>query len=145
MASRIGSRLVRGGVLVVGGLMIARVATDTHGSWEALAVRLVAPALFLFALWATTSVFAAVDRGRDFDPAMTRAMSWTGGGLLLGAWASWLFEPMMLHLIGNGFLEARGVTLNYTVQNLTLAAVGAVLILLARRGRVLRGELEAFV
>lgn len=137
--------VMRGVVLAFGiGLLAAQVVGPADRPYAAL-IRLVAPAFFLFALWAAVDVLAALEKGRDFDAAMTRSMGRAGAGLMLGAWACWLFQPMMLHLIGNGFLQARGVSLDYSVQNLTLAAVGLILILVARRGRALRDHVEAFV
>lgn len=132
-------------VLVFGVVLLVAQIRQGGQDVEGLAVRLVAPAFFLFALWAAIDVLAALEKGRDFDAAMTRGMGRAGAGLMLGAWACWLFQPVMLHLIGNGFSQARGAVLDYSVQNLTLAAVGLILVLLARRGRAMRAHVEAFV
>ena len=86
-----------------------------------------------------------MDRGEGFDPAMVRGLREIGGSLMLGAFASTLVQPSLIFLIGNGFREMRGVKFNLDIENVTLALVGLVLILLARQGQKLRSKLDEFV
>lgn len=106
---------------------------------------LLAPACFLFALWAASNVFVRIDRGGSFGPAMVRGLREIGAGLMFGAFALIVLQPSLVHLIGNGFLEMRGVEFGYSVESLTLALIGLVLVLLARRGEQLRSSLDQFV
>jgi len=108
-------------------------------------VTLLAPLFFLWALWAASDVFARMHRGDAFGPAMVRGLRDIGGGLMLGAFAAIVVQPSLIFLIGNGFREMRGVQLDFDVENVTLALVGLVLVLLARYGRELQSKLDAFV
>jgi len=108
-------------------------------------VSLLAPAFFLRALWVASDVFVRLDRGDAFGPAMVRGLKDIGGNLLLGAFAAIVIEPSLIFLIGNGFSEMRGVTFNLNVENLTLAMIGLVLLLLARQGKNLQSKLDEFV
>jgi hypothetical protein len=108
-------------------------------------VSLVAPVFFLAALWAASNVLARMDRGDAFGPAMVRGLKEIGGNLMLGAFAAIVVQPSLIFLIGNGFREMRGVRFNLDVENLTLALVGLVLILLARQGQNLKSKLDEFV
>jgi hypothetical protein len=113
----------------------------THAYW----LGLVAPAFYLWAVWAASNVFIRINKGEPFDSAIVRGMNHIGAGLMLGAWSAILLKPAMLHLIGNGFLEMRGVKLDYTVENLTVAVVGLALVMLAKQGRKLKSTLDQFV
>jgi hypothetical protein len=113
----------------------------THAYW----LGLVAPAFYLWAVWGASSVFIRINKGEPFDRAIVRGMHQIGAGLMLGAWSAVLFEPAMLHLVGNGFLEMRGVKLDYSVENLTIAVVGLALVMLAKQGRELKSTLDQFV
>jgi hypothetical protein len=106
---------------------------------------LIAPAFLLWALWAASGVFMRIDRGEAFAPATVRGLRGIGGGLLLVAFAAIVVRPSLIFLIGNGFRAMRGVRFDLSVENLTLAMVGFVLILLARQGQRLRSQLDAFV
>jgi len=64
---------------------------------------------------------------------------------MLGAFATIVVQPSLIFLIGNGFREMRGARFNIDMENLTLALVGLVLILLARKGQQLKSTLEEFV
>jgi hypothetical protein len=108
-------------------------------------VSLLAPAFFLAALWAASDVFARMDRGDAFGPAMVCGLKNIGGCLMLGAFAAIVAQPSLIFLIGNGFREMRGVRFNLNVENLTLALVGLVLIVLARHGQQLKTTLDEFV
>ncbi len=108
-------------------------------------VSLLAPAFFLGALWAASNAFARMDRGDAFGPAMVRGLKAIGGCLMLGSWAVIVAQPGLIFLIGNGFREMSGVRFNWDVENLTLAFVGLVLILLARHGQKLKSKLDQFV
>jgi hypothetical protein len=108
-------------------------------------VSLLAPAFFLWALWAASNVLVRMDRGDAFGPAMVRGLREIGGSLMLGAFCTIVVQPSLIFLIGNGFREMRGVTFNIDLENVTLALVGLVLILLARQGQRLKSNLEEFV
>jgi hypothetical protein len=108
-------------------------------------VSLLAPAFFLGALWAASDVFVRMDRGDAFGPAMVRGLKEIGGSLMLGAFAAIVVQRSLIFLIGNGFREMRGVRFNLDVENLTLALVGLVLLLLARQGQKLKSKLDEFV
>jgi hypothetical protein len=108
-------------------------------------VSLLAPAFFLRALWVASDAFVRMDRGDAFGPAMVRGLKEIGGNLMLGALAAIVAQPSLIFLIGNGFREMRGVRFNLDVENLTLALVGLVLILLARQGQKLKSKLDQFV
>jgi hypothetical protein len=108
-------------------------------------VSLIAPAFFLRALWVASDAIVRMDRGDAFGPALVRGLAEIGGNLMLGAFAAVVVQPSLIFLIGNGFREMRGVKFNLDVENLTLALVGLVLILLARQGQQLRSKLDEFV
>lgn len=106
---------------------------------------LLAPAFFLWALWATSGVWTRMNRGEAFGPAMIRGLKEIGTGLMLGAFSAIVVQPSLIFLSGNGFTEMRGVRFNLDIENLTLALVGLVLIMLARAGAQLKSSLEEFV
>jgi hypothetical protein len=108
-------------------------------------VSLLAPIFYLWALVAASEVFVRMDRGDAFGPAMVRGLKEIGGNLMLGAFAAIVVQPSLIFLIGNGFREMRGVRFNLDVENLTLALIGLVLILLARQGQQLKSKLDQFV
>jgi hypothetical protein len=108
-------------------------------------VSLLAPAFFLRALWTASDALVRMDRGDAFGPAMVRGLKEIGGNLMLGAFAAIVAQPSLIFLIGNGFREMRGVRFNLDVENLALALVGLVLILLARQGQKLKSKLDQFV
>jgi hypothetical protein len=54
-------------------------------------------------------------------------------------------QPSLIFLIENGFREMRGVRFNLDVENITLALVGLVLLVLARQGQQLKSTLDSFV
>ena len=108
-------------------------------------ISLLAPAFFLWALWAASGVLVRIDRGEAFGVVMVRGLREIGVSLMLGAFAAIVVQPSLIFLIGNRFSEMRGVRFDLDVENLTLALVGLVLILLARHGQELRSSLEEFV
>lgn len=108
-------------------------------------ISLLAPIFFLTALWAASGVFVRIDRGDDFGPAMVRGLRDIGWCLMLGAWAAIVAQPSLIYLMGNGFRELRGVRFDLNVENLTLALVGMVFVVLARQGQKLKTELDEFV
>ena len=108
-------------------------------------VSLLAPAFFLVAVWAASDAFVRLDKGEAFGPAMVKALKEIGRNLMLGAFAAIVAQPSLIFLIANGFREMRGVRFNLDVENLTLAFVGLVLILLARQGQKLQSTLDQFV
>ncbi len=108
-------------------------------------ISLLAPIFFLAALWSASNAMASMDRGGAFGPAVVCALREIGGCLMIGAFAAIVVQPSLIYLMGNGFREMRGVTLDWNVENLTLALVGVVLILLAREGQKLQSKLDEFV
>jgi hypothetical protein len=108
-------------------------------------VSLVAPAFYLAALWAASDAFARMNRGDAFGPALVRGLKEIGACLMLGAFAATVVRPSMLFLIDNGFREMRGVRFDIDIENLTLALVGLMLVLLARQGQRLKTQLDQFV
>ncbi len=108
-------------------------------------VSLLAPAFFLRALWVASDAFVRMQRGDAFGSTLVRGLKDIGGNLILGAFAATVVQPSLIFLIGNGFREMRGVSFDLTVENLTLALVGFVLILLAREGQKLKSNLDQFV
>lgn len=108
-------------------------------------ISLLAPIFFLAALWSASNAMASMGRGGAFGPAVVCALREIGGCLMIGAFAAIVVQPSLIYLMGNGFREMRGVTLDWNVENLTLALVGVVLILLAREGQKLQSKLDEFV
>jgi hypothetical protein len=108
-------------------------------------VSLLAPIFFLTALWAASDVFVRMDRGDAFGPAVVRGLREIGGSLMLGAFAAIVVQPSLIFLFNNGFREMRGVKFDLHVENLTLALIGLVFILLAREGQKLKSKLDQFV
>ena len=108
-------------------------------------ISLLAPIFFLAALWAASNVFVRMQRGDAFGAAMVRGLREIGGCLMLGAFAAIVAQPSLTYLIGNDFREMRGARFDLDVQNVTLALVGLMLILLARQGRGLKAKLDQFV
>ncbi len=97
-------------------------------------ISMVAPVFFLAALWAASDAFVRIGR-ESFGPAVLRPLKEMGACLMLGAWAAAVLQPSLTFLIGNGFREMRGVRFDLTVENLTLALIGLVLLLLAHEGQ----------
>ena len=133
---------IRGLVLIAGAGLIAKQALSGGGAaW----ILLIAPAFYLSAMWALSGVFAQVDRGVAFGPAMVRALRIAGFALLTGAFAAVILQPSLIHLIANSFTQMRGVRLDWSIANLMLALLGFTLLLIARRGADLKARLEEFV
>jgi hypothetical protein len=108
-------------------------------------VSLLAPAFFLRALWVASDVFVRIDRGDAFGPAMVRGLKDIGRNLMFGAFAAIVVDPSLKYLIDNGFRDMRGASFDLDVENVTLALVGFVLVLLARQGQNLKSKLDEFV
>jgi Protein of unknown function (DUF2975) len=108
-------------------------------------ISLLAPAFFLWALWAASEAIVRMDRGEAFGPAVVRGLKEIGGCLMLGSFAAAVVQPSLIYLIGNGFTEMRGVRMDLDVENVTLALIGLVLTLLARQGQKLQSKLDQFV
>jgi hypothetical protein len=106
---------------------------------------LLAPAFFLWALWAASGVLVRIERGDAFGPATVKGLKHIGAGLMLGALVLIVVQPSLLFLIANDFREMRGVKFAYDVENVTLALTGLVLVLIARQGEKLKSKLEQFV
>lgn len=116
-------------------------ASDAGADW----IGLLAPAFYLWAFWSGAEVFSRSRDAAGFGPALLSGLNQMGAGLMLGAWVAILAEPALRHLVQNGFTVMTGVRLDLTFANLVLAFAGLTLILLARRGRQIRAELDGFV
>ncbi len=108
-------------------------------------IGLAAPAFYLWAFWSGAEIFAKTRSATDFGPALVSGLNRMGAGLMLGAWVAILAEPALRYLIDNGFTVMTGVRFEWTLANLALAFAGLTLLLLARRGRQIRAELDGFV
>ena len=108
-------------------------------------VSLLAPIFYLAALWTASDAFVRMNRGEAFGPATVRALKEIGVCLMLGAYAAIVVQPTLIFLIENGWRELRGVKFDLTIENLTIALVGIVLIALARQGQHLQSQLDQFV
>ncbi|HET9394287.1 MAG TPA: DUF2975 domain-containing protein [Candidatus Rubrimentiphilum sp.] len=108
-------------------------------------VSLLAPIFYLAALKAASDALVRMDRGDAFGPAAVRALKEIGGCLMLGAFIAIIVQPSLIFLIGNGWSEMQGVKFDLTIENLTIALIGLVLILLARQGQQLQSQLDQFV
>jgi hypothetical protein len=108
-------------------------------------VSLVAPAFFLAALWQASEALVRMNRGEAFGAATVRGLKEMGGCLMIGAVAAIIVQPSLIFLFANGFTEMRGVRFDIDVENITLALVGLVLILIAREGKQLQSKLDEFV
>lgn len=108
-------------------------------------VSLLAPIFFLAALWVASNALVSMTRDESFGPALVCGLKQMGWCLIFGAFAAIVVQPSLIFLIGNGFREMRGATFDLSVENLTLALVGMVLILLAQQARTLQSKLDEFV
>ena len=108
-------------------------------------VNLLAPVFFLAALWAASDAFVRMDRSDAFGPPMVRGLREIGACLMIGAFAAMVVQPSLIALINNGFTDIRAARVDLDVENVTLALVGLVLIVLARQGQRLQAKLDEFV
>jgi Protein of unknown function (DUF2975) len=108
-------------------------------------VSLVGPVFFISALWAASNALVRMDRDDAFGQPVVRGMKEMGGCLILGAFAVIVLQPSLIFLFANGFTEMRGVRFDLSLENITIALVGFVLILLAREGQKLKSKLDEFV
>lgn len=131
-------------VIAVLGLLL--ILSAGHGpAFSPSRIGLLAPVFFFMALWSASNAF--VDGGRDdeFSPAMVRGLNGMGVFLMLGAFCAIVVQPSLVYLAANGFTEMRGARFDLSVENITILTVGAVLVLLARRGGKLKSKLDEFV
>ena len=108
-------------------------------------VSLVAPAFFLWGLWAASDVFVRLNRGEAFGPAMVCGLKNIGACLMLGSFSAMVVQPSLKFLIANGFSSMSGARFDLDVENVTLALIGLVLVVLAREGGQLQSKLDEFV
>lgn len=111
----------------------------------AIGVDLIAPALFIWALFEGARLIVRARRGDRYGPAMVGGVRRAGAALMFGAFAAVVLAPSLHHLSGNGFTAMTGVRFAYSMEALTLAAIGLLLVFLARAGAALKADLEAFV
>lgn len=115
--------------------------SDGGADW----IGLPAPALYLWAFWSGAEIFSKSRKARDFGPALISGLNHMGAGLMLGAWVAILAEPAVRHLVATNFAAMTGVRFDVSLGNLVVAFAGLILVLLARRGRQIRAELDGFV
>lgn len=101
-----------------------------------------APGFYLCALWALGAFFAKSRGEEEFGPAMVKSLRETGRGLLIGATAAILVEPVFSVWLVEGF---RGVRVSLGIEDVTIGFIGIAIYLLAETGKRLRLELEQFV
>lgn len=116
-------------------------ASPSGADW----IGLIAPLFFLAAFWFGAAIFTPNGDRSEFGPALITGLNRMGAGLMLGAWAAILAEPALRHLAQNGFTTMNGVHFDLSLANLALVFAGLILILIARRGRQLRADLDGFV
>ena len=110
-----------------------------------IAVDLIAPAFFLWALFEGARLIVQARGGDRYGPAMVGGVRRAGAALMLGAFAAVIVAPALHHLAANSFTAMTGVRFAYSMEALTLAAIGLLLLVLARVGAALKADLEAFV
>ena len=99
------------------------------------------PGFLLVALWFLGGSMDSLRNGKPFGDTMAKCLSRTGVNLLLGAVAAGIILPAFLR-VANLAVE---IAAPLGVSLLAIGLIGGAFILLARLGRQLRGELEAFV
>lgn len=144
------ARWTQAGIVAVGlAMFVGQVGWPLRDPWDPTAaarwVGLLAPVFFMWAIWSAASVLVGVRCGEAFGATMVRGLSRIGIGLLLGTFCAVFVQPSFVNLIDNRFAGMRGVKFDYTVENLTLALVGLLLVLLAQAGRGLKSELDQIV
>jgi hypothetical protein len=126
--------------------VLDRVLTAGPGAEPfAIAVDLIAPAFFLWALFEGARLIVKARKGDRYGPAMVGGVRRAGAALMLGAFAAVIVAPAFHHLAANNFTAMTGVRFAYSMEALTLAAIGLLLLVLARVGAALKADLEAFV
>ncbi len=108
-------------------------------------VKMLGPFFYCLALWSTGTVFARMDKGGTFGDAMTRGLHTVGTFLMLGAVAAIIITPSLVGLVSNRYLGLSGVHFDLSIENLIIGFLGLMLVLLAKRGRALKTELDQFV
>lgn len=101
-----------------------------------------AAGFYICALWDTGAVFARLNRGDPFGPALVRGMRECGFFLVAGALAALLFAPTLANYVGVAFEPD---TLELRVVHLTFLFIGVAFVSLARRGARVASELDAFI
>ena len=152
------SLLTKGAVIVLGAGLLADkglvglrslefIDNGTHNFWmiPAFWVGILAPAFYLFALWAASDVFDRMDKGDAFGPAMVKGLKEVGNNMIYGAVAAIFIAPTLIFLIDTNFERMTGFKYHVEIEHLTIGAIGLVLSLLARQGQVLKSELDQIV
>ncbi|MDC7676289.1 hypothetical protein [Asticcacaulis machinosus] len=103
---------------------------------------LLAPGFYLRAAWAASDVFARMDKGDPFGPAMIRGLKSMGSNLMLGAACAIVIAPTLSPLFDDRF---RGVRYDAEIESVTIGLLGLVLFLMAQQGQALKSEMDSFV
>ena len=132
--------------LAIGALGIAWFISQARGpEWSAARVGLLAPGCFFWALWSASNALFLIGRGDDFGPQVVSAVRSMGIFLMIGAFCAIVVQPALLYLAANGFTELRGASFDLSVENITIALVGIVLVILVQQVQKLKSKLEEFV
>lgn len=123
------------------------IGDPSHNFWmiPAFWAGLLAPGFYLCALWAASDVFARMNKGDAFGPAMVKGLEEVGRNLMIGAVAAVFIAPTLIFLIDTNFTRMTGIKYHMEIEDLTIGLIGFVLALLAKRGAALKSELEHFV
>lgn len=138
-----GRSIAIGGAVLIfaGGVREAGYGTGDMAFWA----QAIAPAIFLWAVWAATGILVRLDRREPAGPAIVSGLRATGAALMLGVFASVILEPSLIHLAGNGFTQMRGIEFDMSIETFCLLLTGLVLVLIARRTAAMKAQLDGFV
>ncbi|HAQ35653.1 MAG: hypothetical protein CMF74_07965 [Maricaulis sp.] len=102
-------------------------------------------AFYIAAIFYLSALLSYETEGDVFGPKLLRALKWSGGLLLIGAWAQILLVPSLAYLTENGFSEMRGLRFDTSFSNYVIAVLGGSMFFIARRAEQIKARLEEFV
>lgn len=105
-------------------------------------LNLLAPGFYLYAVWAASDVFARMDKGDPFGPAIVTGLKKMGSNLMYGALCAILIAPTLSPMFDDRF---RGVRYDAEIESVTIGLLGLVLFLIAQQGQALKSEMDSFV
>ncbi len=108
-------------------------------------ISLIAPILYLTALWSASEVLMRISWGEAFQDAVQTGLRDVGSNLVWGAAAALILQPTLTHWSDMDFRGFYGILYKITVADLTIGLIGATLFVLARLGQKLQSELDSFV
>jgi hypothetical protein len=128
------------------GIFLADLAlTADSASPVSLATHLIAPALFVWALYEGACLIGGAHAAKQFGPATVAGLRRAAAAVLLGVFTSVVLAPSLLHLHSNDFTAMSGVEFSYSIEAFTLVMVGFLLLYLARIGAALQADLESIL